>query len=154
MKPIQLLSFLLLSCFVLSCSGSDDSTDDDVQPAEGIYFPPLNSDTWETKTIEELGWNATELQPLLDFLEDKNSKSFIMLHNGKIVEEHYFNNHTNATSWYWASAGKTLTTALSGIAQDQGLININDKVSDYLGTGWTNAALEKENLLRAPTYYL
>lgn len=147
MKPIKLLSYLLLSCFVLSCSGSDDSTDDEDQQDEEIYFPPLNSDTWETKTIEELDWNTAELQPLLDFLEEKNSKSFMILHNGKIVEESYFNNHTNSTSWYWASAGKTLTTTVSGIAQDQGLIDINAKISDYLGTGWTSATLEKENLI-------
>jgi len=36
---------------------------------------------------------------------------------------------------------------LSDIAQEEGLININDKVSDYIGTGWTSAPLEKENLI-------
>ncbi|MBU2928553.1 serine hydrolase domain-containing protein [Winogradskyella psychrotolerans] len=145
MKSIYLL-FIFLSLFLcLSCSSNDDSTN--TTPDESIYFPPINSDIWETTSISELNWNEDQLQPLLDFLEEKNSKSFMILHNGKIVEEHYFNNHTNSTSWYWASAGKTLTTATTGIAEDNGLLNIENKVSDYLGTGWTNASLEKENLI-------
>ena len=32
------------------------------------------------------------------------------------------NGHTETSPWYWASAGKTLTTAITGIAQDQGLL--------------------------------
>lgn len=80
-------------------------------------------------------------------MELKNTKSFIILHNGKIVVEKYFGTHTATSPWYWASAGKTLTTAVSGIAEQEGLLNINNKVSDYLGTGWTSAPLAKENLI-------
>lgn len=87
------------------------------------------------------------MQPLLDFLEVKNTKGFIILVNGRIVMEHYFNGHNAITPWYWASAGKTLTATMTGIAQDEGLLNINNKVSDYLGTGWTSASLSKENLI-------
>lgn len=147
MKPIQFTFYIVLLCFVLSCSGSDDSTDDQGQQDEEIYFPPINSDTWETKTIEELDWNTTELQPLLDFLEEKNTRSFMILHNGKIVVEEYLNGHDANSTWYWASAGKTLTTAISGIAEQEGFIDINNKVSDYVGTGWTSAPAEKEDLI-------
>ena len=112
-----------------------------------IYFPDLNSDAWETKSMTDLNWNEDSLIPLLEFLEGKNTKSFIILHNGKIVVEEYFNNHTTNSIWYWASAGKTLTSTLSGIAQDENLININNKVSDYLGENWTSLSPEKENLI-------
>jgi CubicO group peptidase (beta-lactamase class C family) len=112
-----------------------------------MYFPPLNSNIWETKTPDELNWNNEQIQPLLDFLEVKNTKGFIILHNGKIVIEGYFNNHNATLPWYWASAGKTLTTAVTGIAEAEGLLDIDDKVSDYIGTGWTSAPLEKEDLI-------
>lgn len=92
-------------------------------------------------------WDQTKLQPLLDYLELKNTKSFIILYNGKIAIEAYFNEHSSTSPWYWASAGKTLTSTVVGIAEDDGLLNINNKVSDYLGTGWTTAPLEKENLV-------
>ena len=59
--------------------------------------------------------------------------------------EEYFNGHTSSAEWEWNSSGKTLIATITGIAQQEGLLNINNKVSDYLGTGWTNMSLEKEN---------
>jgi len=97
--------------------------------------------------MADLNWDEAELQPLITFLEEKNTKSFILLHDGKIVIEEYMNNHSSSKFWYWASAGKTLTATTVGIAQDYGLIDINDKVSDYLGTNWTSATLAQENLI-------
>ncbi len=97
--------------------------------------------------MSELGWNESQVAPLLTFLEEKRTKGFIILVNGRIVMENYFNGHTATSPWYWASAGKTLTTATVGIAQKEGLLNIDDKVSDYLGTGWTSAPLIKEKLI-------
>ncbi len=135
------LLFGLLFSFLISCSKDESPAD------EGIYFPPNGSDVWETKSISDLGWNQDKLQPLLDSLQNNNTKSFIILHDGKIVVEHYFGTHTASSPWYWASAGKTLTSTVSGIAEQEGLININNKVSDYLGTGWTSAPLAKENLI-------
>lgn len=114
---------------------------------ENMYFPPNDATTWETKTIASLGWNQNNVQDLLNYLETKNSKGFIILQNGKIVMEYYFNGHTSTSPWYWASAGKTLTTTLTGIAEQEGLLSRTDKVSDYLGTGWTSASLTKENLI-------
>lgn len=143
MKKIYFLPILLF--FLLSCS-SDSSSPNPVD--EQMYFPPSDgSTTWETKSIADLGWNQSAVQPLVDYLELKHSKSFIILVNGRIVMENYFNGHSATTPWYWASAGKTLTSTVTGIAEQEGLLNINDKVSDYLGTGWTSAPLAKENLI-------
>ena len=97
--------------------------------------------------MTDLEWNTAAEQPISDYLELKNTKSFIILVNGRIVMEKYFNGHTASSNWYWASAGKTLTATVTGIAQQDGLLNINNKVSDYLGTGWTSAPLAKENLI-------
>ncbi|SFD65597.1 CubicO group peptidase, beta-lactamase class C family [Algibacter lectus] len=138
---------LFFALFLLSCSSENKPITEEEHNTESTYFPSINSDVWETKSISDLNWNANELQPLLDYLEEKNSKSFIILHDGKLVVEHYMNDHNSIKSWYWASAGKTLTTATAGIAQDQSFLDINAKVSDYLGTGWTSATIEKENLI-------
>jgi CubicO group peptidase (beta-lactamase class C family) len=138
------ITLLALSLLIISCSSDENTT----TPEETMYFPPNNgSNTWETKSISSLGWNQSAVQPLLDYLELKHSKSFIILVNGRIVLENYFNGHSATTPWYWASAGKTLTTTVTGIAEQEGLININNKVSDYLGIGWTSAPLAKENLI-------
>ena len=141
MKKISLLFILVTTLW--SCNSDDGNSSNE----EAMYFPPIGSSTWETKSVASLGWDETQVQPLLDYLELKNSKSFIVLHNGKIVIENYFNGHAAGDLRYWASAGKTLTATVTGIAEQEGYLNINNKVSDYLGTGWTSATLAKENLI-------
>ncbi len=145
MKKIFLPIFSALA--LMGCSSSDDSTATENPGTESMYFPNNGTDIWETKDMASLEWNEAEVQPLLDYLEEKHSRSFIILVNGRIVMEEYFNGHTATTPWYWASAGKTLTATLTGIAEQEGFLHINDKVSDYLGTGWTSEPLAKENLI-------
>ena len=144
MKNIYFLPLLFL--FLSSCSSNSSNSNPIVE--EQMYFPPIDgSSTWENKSLADLGWHQSAVQPLLDYLNLKNSKSFIILVNGRIVIENYFNGHTATTPWYWASAGKTLTSTMTGIAQQEGFLNINSKVSDYIGTGWTSETLAKENLI-------
>ncbi|NBL64085.1 serine hydrolase [Flavobacterium sp. NST-5] len=112
-----------------------------------MYFP-LNSGTdWLTTPAAELGWNTNAISDLKIFLEQKNTKSFMILVNGKIVIEEYFNGHTANTNWEWNSAGKTLVAATTGIAQQEDLLNIENKASDFLGNEWTNMPIEKENFI-------
>lgn len=118
-------------------------------PTTDSYFPPLTGTNWETRSIADLNWKQQAVQPLLDYLQIKNTKSFIILVNGRIVMENYFNGHAATTNWYWASAGKTLTSTLTGIAEQEGYINLDTKVSTYLGNNWTSLALNKENLITA-----
>ena len=142
MKPIILLLFIVLA----SCSSSTNNIEIENTPTN-TYFPPLNNTNWETISAEELNWNISEINNLYTYLESTNTKGFIILFNGKIVIEKYFNNHSNSKAWYWASAGKTLTSVTTGIAQENGNLNINNPISNYLGIGWTNISTEKENLI-------
>ena len=146
LNSIHILSIITLLLF--SCSSEVNEIEEDtIESTNSIYYPPVNSLNWETKSVSDLNWNANQIQPLLTFLEDKNTKGFIILHQGKIVIEEYFNNHSINSNWYWASAGKTLTAALAGIAQENGFMDINNKVSEYLGNNWTSIPIEKENLI-------
>ncbi len=141
LKHIILFSlFILLGC---------QKTENEIPSSsnETMYFPLNSGDAWETQSISSLGWNKSAVQPLKDYLIQKNSKSFIILINGRIVMEEYFNGHNPASTWQWNSAGKTLVAAITGIAQQEGLININAKVSQYLGVGWTSETLDKESLI-------
>lgn len=137
--------FLFNGLLLLNCSKNDDSTS--LISDDSVYFPPKNTEEWATKSMSSLGWNESTLPGLETYLVSKNTKSFMILHNGKIVLERYYNGHSAATPWYWASAGKTLTASVVGIAAAEGYLNINNKVSDYLGVGWTNTPIAKENLI-------
>jgi len=143
MKRMNILLFSLL--LLASCSKDDNPAP--THPDTSMYFPANSGTEWETTSISELGWNQNAIQPLKDFLVQKNTKSFMILVNGRIVLEEYFNGHTANKYWKWNSAGKTLLATTIGIAQQESLLNINNKASDYLGTEWTNMPLEKENLI-------
>jgi CubicO group peptidase (beta-lactamase class C family) len=143
MKYLVLLTAVIT---FFSCQKGDGGAAVDPVP-ETMYFPSTTDNTWETRPVAGLGWNESAIQPLKDFLVQKNTKSFIILVNGRIVMEEYFNGHTKDSIWQWNSAGKTLVSAVTGIAQQNGILNINNAASQYLGTNWTSAPIAKENLI-------
>ena len=112
--------------------------------AQNLYFPPISSNTWDTISPESLEWCTDKIDPLYAFLEQENTKGFILLKDGKIVLEKYFGNFTKDSLWYWASAGKTITSFLVGKAQEDGILKISDTSSKYLGKGWTNCTAAQE----------
>ena len=156
MKEINKLtrSFLVLYVFfTISCSEKTIEIND--PESNNLYFPSRDSEEWESKSPEELSWNTSAIDSLYDFLEQRNTRAFIILKDGRIILENYWgNNITNTKAfdknslWYWASAGKTLTAFLVGIAQEQGLLTIEDASSTYLGNGWTNSNEEQESLIK------
>ena len=112
-----------------------------------LYFPPLTGNNWETMNPSDLGWCQNKIDSLYAYLESQDTKAFIVLKDGKIVLEQYFNGHAQNTPWYWASAGKTITAFMVGIAQQEGFLNINNPSSDYLGTEWTSCTTAQENAI-------
>jgi CubicO group peptidase (beta-lactamase class C family) len=115
--------------------------------AQTLYFPPTTGTTWETVTPQSLNWCADRVDSLTTFLGSRDTKAFIVLKNGRIVLEKYYGTFTQDSAWYWASAGKTMTAFLAGIAQQDGLFNINDSTSKYVGVGWTSLPSAKERLI-------
>ena len=118
-----------------------------------LYFPPINSVAWESVTPASLGWDESKIPALKTVLVSSNSRALIVLKDGKIVIEEYNGKQlantsldfTASSNWYWASAGKTLTSTLVGIANGEGKINFDAKTSDYLGTGWSNLTTAQES---------
>lgn len=109
-----------------------------------LYFPPTSGNTWDTTSISSLNWCQEKVDSLYDFLEENNSKAFILLKDGKIVLEQYFNGHTSSSIWQWASAGKTITSFMVGMAQQEGFLDITDTTAHIIGSGWTNCTQPQE----------
>jgi CubicO group peptidase (beta-lactamase class C family) len=130
----------LLILFLLSSQFSFGQND--------FYFPPTDgSDEWEAMAFTELGWCQERVDSLYNFLDERNTKGFIVLKDGRIVLEKYFGTFTQDSSWYWASAGKSLSAFLVGLAQEQGFLDIDNPTSDYLGEGWTSCTPEQEEFI-------
>jgi CubicO group peptidase (beta-lactamase class C family) len=127
--------YLLISIFIASIGVKAQTT----------YFPPLSpAGQWDTLSPASLGWCTNKIAPLYNFLEQENTKGFILLKDGKIVLEKYFGTFTMDSLWYWASAGKTITSFLIGQAQEDGYLSITEPSSGYLGQGWTNCTPGQE----------
>lgn len=134
---------LLVSISFFNCS-TDNNTIDETPISNELYFPPINSNEWETLSISDLQWNESALQPLLNYVESKNTKAFLILKNGKIVVEWYSDDFSAIENHSWNSAAKTLTAFTVGIAQEEGLLDINDASQDYLGINWSSMTDEQE----------
>lgn len=144
---------LLFAISFFACNKEDNPTPQ-LPINNELYFPPNDATVWENTTPESLNWNSSEIDNLYDYLEFNNTRAFIILKDGKMVLEKYWGNNILDTApfaqnsnWYWASAGKTLTAFLVGLAQEEGLVDINNKTSDYLSNNWTSLPIEKENLI-------
>jgi hypothetical protein len=137
MKKIILLTFLF---FIFSHHKNY---------AQGIYFPPLSGTAfWDTLSPAALGWCTDKIDSLYDYLNQQDTKGFIVLKDGKIVLEKYFGTFTADSLWYWASAGKTITSFLVGKAQEENFLSLSDTTASYLGAGWTNCTPSKENKIK------
>jgi CubicO group peptidase (beta-lactamase class C family) len=113
-----------------------------------LYFPPIVGNQWQTTDPSTLGYCQERIDSLYHFLGQQNTKGFILLKDGKIVLEKYFGTFTVDSSWYWASAGKSLSAYLLGAASDAHGVDINAPVSTYLGANWTTAPPDKEALIQ------
>lgn len=145
----------LIGCCILFVSFSAQAQTSKPGSAPNLYFPPNESSVWEEIPTAELGWNQTELAEMLAWLPTQDTRAFLILKDGKIVVEEYWGSKLTGAGemdqnsfWYWASAGKTLTAALVGIAQQEKLLSIEDRTQKYLGEGWTSMTAKQERDIR------
>jgi len=109
------------------------------------YFPPVTGNQWDTLSPARFGYCNDRIDSLYELLDQLNSKAFILIKDGKIVLEKYFDKFTQDSLWYWASAGKTLTAAVVGVLEGQGKLQLTDKTHQYLGKGWTSLTQIQED---------
>ena len=114
--------------------------------SQQLYFPTTN-EAWERVSPSSLNWCEDRIDSLVEFVGNTNGKALIILKDGRIALEKYYGSFTRDSIWYWASAGKTVTAALVGIAQQQGLMNIASPSAQYLGYGWSSCTKQQEEMI-------
>lgn len=116
----------------------------DPKRIEKMYFPPLKGNDWEKVRPASLRWKVKELVEAVSYVGTKNSTAFLILYKGRIVVEKYWQGWDLHSRDSIASAAKSITSTLVGIAQEEGKLNINDPVTQHLKLGWSAAPPEKE----------
>jgi CubicO group peptidase (beta-lactamase class C family) len=140
MKTLNILSIVVIFVFAAS------------QTFGQLYFPPKDNSAWATIAPSDLNWDIQKLGELKDYLEATGTKSFIILKDGKIAVEYYLNDHNQDKPWYWASAGKSLTSCLIGCAEADGLLNLDAASSKYLGDGWSSMTAAQEKNVKVKNH--
>jgi len=126
------LSFILFTTVILILSilvGCGPSTED----LEAVDYTPLPGDDWEVSTPEaqgldpmlvaEMYHNAAELETIY---------SLLVIKNGYLIAEDYFNEGSVDQKDRLQSATKSYTSALVGIALEQGcLSSVDQKMLDF-----------------------
>jgi CubicO group peptidase (beta-lactamase class C family) len=135
------------------------------------YFPaPAAKAVWEKILPADAGYDAAKLNEALDFARTQRSSGVVILYRGKILAEGYWNpdelpadgQKANAKKQAGysmrvigrdaagqaiedvASAQKSVSAILAGLAQERGLLKISDPVKKHLGEGWSKATAEQE----------
>ena len=141
---MKLFNKILLSIFfvlIMGCGGGGGSNTPELIPAAPTpQTPEPGVDTWPSTSWEvvepsRVNMDQTKLNDALNyaFQEGRNTQSVIIIRHGVIVAERYQdgkNKDTLATSW---SGAKSFTSALIGIAIDQGYKgSVDDKACEYL----------------------
>ncbi len=136
-------AFTLSAC---AMAGAPRSAD---QAPDALHVDPASA-----------GWNSAALADAVNYVEAQKSTGFLIVHNGRVISEHYWplpadaatfrNNFTHGTSAEGAliedvaSAQKSFIALLAGVAIDKGLLDISKPVSAYIPAGWSKATPEQE----------
>jgi CubicO group peptidase (beta-lactamase class C family) len=110
----------------------------DVNPGlpSTISLQPENTgDGWTTSTPAAEGLDADALDAVLNAIragEYPGVDSMIVSRNQRLVAEGYFNGFGRDSLHDLRSTGKSFTAALTGIAVAQGLLSIDDPISQHL----------------------
>ena len=126
-------------------------------PDSALYFPPADG-PWETVDPAAAGWNAERLEAALAIAAERDSTGVVILHRGRILAERHWTldspsrGHANASHGPnaaghavedVASVQKSVVAVLVGMAQERGLLTLDDPVTDHVGR-WTQATEEQE----------
>ncbi len=113
--------------------------------------PETRADGWETRSLQEMGLDTILIDTLFTQLFQQKHKihSTLVIKEGKIVVEEYFNGNTRESRYDIRSATKSVISLLVGIALDKGFIaSVDDPMNIYLKdkVPEKNKSADKENI--------
>jgi CubicO group peptidase (beta-lactamase class C family) len=120
-----------------SDTGTDETETDETETETGetgIDEEPIYPDPdWEHGIPEDHGLSSAGLAELANVAEGFDSNCMVVVHDGVLVGEWYWNNYDAQTDQPNVfSVTKSVTSTLVGIAEHQGLLGLNDGASDYI----------------------
>lgn len=123
-----LANFMVVLMSLLILAGCSESS---TEPEENIGDL---SDSWESVSAQDAGMNAASLDTAISKAAAQDRfLSLLVIRNGKLVIEEYFNGNTANTLNDTRSVTKSVISTLVGIALKEGFISsLDETLGDYL----------------------
>lgn len=126
----------------------DEPSDRDDEDSDGASTDndanddrPWPSSDWITVNPDQVGVDQAVLDDLAGQAEAGGSDCLVVTRDGQIVGEWYWNGTNEDSEREAFSVTKSITSTLVGIAQEQGLLDIDQPVSDFI-TEWVGTPSE------------
>ncbi len=145
---------IYFSVTLIACGGGNEGPSLEGSQERYIYSAPEEDNDWETSSAEAVGLSITSLENMINRqnLQQRNIHSILLVKDAHLVFEHYFSgrnsnnvsiNYDRNTRHELFSISKSITSLLTGIAIDNGLIASTDDFivshfPDYADTLNTN----------------
>lgn len=132
-----LIAYLIIIASLFSCSEKVQYT---------YRAPEITDDGWATADLSEAGVDSEKISDLIREILNRNFKdidSVLLVKDGKLILEEYFNEYGRDDLHELHSVSKSITSILLGIAIDERMIpNVDTKVyaffPEYKGTRWVD----------------
>lgn len=126
-----------------SLTHTDDGweyTNDPLDQPQNTHTPPQLHDGWATANINDFGMKEGELLRLIDSVQAGNwvnTHSVLIATENKLVFENYFDGFNAHIPHDLRSASKSISSAMIGIAIDDGIIdNVDERLYDFIPSAY------------------
>ena len=112
---------------------------------KGKVVSPLQYSLVDISDIEVKGPSG-EVSNINQFIEDTYTDGFLIMHNGKVIHETYYNGMDERTLHLCQSVSKSICATAGASLIEEGLLDPNELVTNYLPelsqTGWKGATIQ------------
>jgi CubicO group peptidase (beta-lactamase class C family) len=125
------VSVAICAVLIASCSEADPNLWENLaarQQAANAVFPAAN---WAEASPREGGFDAAALDRIAAEADPETS-CLVVTRHGEIVYEKYWNGRTADSVEFVMSVTQSYVSTLVGIAQDEGLLDVDDRVAEYV----------------------
>ena len=147
-KPFR--AWAALPCALLLACGGGGGGSDEYAPGEDggraldkppgaaptvTLSPPDTGDGWEVSTPDAQEMDVVRLEQALNSLRTNGSNGMdgiVVVRNARLVAEAYYNGYDRSTIHDVRSVTKSITSALTGIAIERGIIGLEDSIAQHV----------------------
>ncbi len=120
-----------------------------VAPDSGQVAEVFPDPDWVTGSVEAANVDPALLDDAIDYAEAQDTNCLVVTKDGVLISESYWNGWDDTTEALVFSVTKSFSSTLVGIAQDQGLLDIEQSASRYISewAGGDSEAVTVRHLL-------